>query len=419
MTTHGMLRTFQRHATSASAHGRTHARRCATDRPVPPVRNLWSSQAALNKGHLNESNKALPLPPRTAALPHALDDLLDERERKSRPLPKAAAIAAAVREADEQALAQDTKLAVLGVPMSCGQPLKGTEDGARIARERGLLDMIGELGYETSDAGDIEVTGTRDDDPISYSSCGRVIKNAYSVGQTARQLFEASATLRAMGQLPIVVGGDHSIAGGSVAAALHADPEVGVLWVDAHADLHTPESSPSMNMHGMPLSFLMGLADPENITGFEWMSKYEIPILRPSKLVYVGLRDIDRGERVMLKQLGITAFTMREIDRFGIAKVMDLAMAQLVNSSDSSLHVSFDIDSLCPTWAPSTGTKVFGGLTMREANYITETIAESGALKSLDMVEVNPMLGSNEEDVHRTADMGNQLITSMLGQRLL
>jgi len=377
-------------------------------------RSIWLAAAGLPAEQL----PSIPLPPRLTALPHALNDLLDERQRRLHPLPRAAEIATAVRE-HEADTSRNKSVAVLGVPASDGQPLKGAEDGAKIARERGLLNMISDLGHTTVDAGDVDVVASQPDDPLSYSSCGRLLKNSYSVGRTTRLLYERSIELRLQDQLPVVVGGDHSIAGGSVAAALKADPDVGVLWVDAHADLHTPESSPSMNMHGMPLSFLMGLADPRSVAGMEWMAEYDVPVLKPSRLVYVGLRDIDRGERVMLQQLGITAFTMREIDKHGIAKVMELSLAQLVNSSDSSLHVSFDIDALCPTWAPSTGTTVFGGLTMREANYITESVAETGALRSLDMVEVNPALGSDSKDVERTADMGNMLISSMLGQRLL
>jgi arginase len=180
---------------------------------------------------------------------------------------------------------RNKSVAVLGVPASDGQPLKGAEDGAKIARERGLLNMISDLGHTTVDAGDVDVVASQPDDPLSYSSCGRLLKNSYSVGRTTRLLYERSIELRLQDQLPVVVGGDHSIAGGSVAAALKADPDVGVLWVDAHADLHTPESSPSMNMHGMPLSFLMGLADPRSVAGMEWMAEYDVPVLKPSRLV--------------------------------------------------------------------------------------------------------------------------------------
>jgi len=388
---------------------------------VPPAAHKTRSMPLSTIAATQRAARLRPagvLPPRAAALPHALDALLRERQRHHRPVPCADEIAKSVRahEAEESCT---KSVALLGVPASDGQPLKGAEDGAKIARERGLLEQIRAVGHYTVDCGDIDVIAADPDDPISYSACGRVIKNAASVGRTTRLLFERMVALRMQGQLPVVVGGDHSIAAGSVASALHMDPDVGVLWVDAHADLHTPESSPSMNLHGMPLSFLMGLADPSKVAGLEWMVDYKVPVLKPSRLVYIGLRDIDLAERVMLRQLGITAFTMREVDKFGIAKVMELALAQLVNSFDAALHISFDIDALCPTWAPSTGTSVFGGLTMREANFIAESVAETGAVRSLDMVEVNPALGSDSNDVERTADMGNTIITKMLGHRLL
>lgn len=347
---------------------------------VPPAAHKTRSMPLSTIAATQRAARLRPagvLPPRAAALPHALDALLRERQRHHRPVPCADEIAKSVRahEAEESCT---KSVALLGVPASDGQPLKGAEDGAKIARERGLLEQIRAVGHYTVDCGDIDVIAADPDDPISYSACGRVIKNAASVGRTTRLLFERMVALRMQGQLPVVVGGDHSIAAGSVASALHMDPDVGVLWVDAHADLHTPESSPSMNLHGMPLSFLMGLADPSKVAGLEWMVDYKVPVLKPSRLVCkspslpgrvcqahvavlthsstdIGLRDIDLAERVMLRQLGITAFTMREVDKFGIAKVMELALAQLVNSFDAALHISFDIDALCPTWAPSTG----------------------------------------------------------------
>ena len=316
---------------------------------------------------------------------------------------------------------KSTKLAVLGVPMACGQPLDGTDAGPAIARERGLLGQLEALGYDTVDDGDIAVPGSQDDDPVVLSRDGTVIKNAWSVGETTRKLFLRSSALLSAGRLPVVVGGDHSLGTGSVAAALAANADTGVLWVDAHADLHTPESSPSMNMHGMPLGLLTGLCRPADIVGFEWLDdpQHNIPKLKPERLVYVGLRDVDHAEKVMLKQLGITAFTMRDVDKYGIAHVMDLAMAQLAPSAEAPLHVSFDIDAVCPTWAPATGTTVAGGLSFREANYVTEAVAETGALGSLDMVEVNPTLGQLHEDAAKTADLGNMLITSMLGDSII
>ena len=310
-------------------------------------------------------------------------------------------------------------VALIGVPMSCGQPLQGTENGVNIVRERGLFGMISELGYKVEDTGDLNIIGTQEDDLISYSKCDRIIKNAWSVSQVNYDIFKRSCALHKKDQMPIVIGGDHSIAIGSVAAALHKDPDVGVLWIDAHADIHTPESSPSMNMHGMPLSFLMNITDTRKIKGFEWLYDYNVPTLLSEKLVYIGLRDVDKEERVILKNMGITAFTMHEIDKFGIAKVMELALSQLCHSPNINLHVSFDIDAVCPTVAPATGTAVPGGLSFREANYITECVAETGALRSLDMVEVNPNLNKVNGDAIRTADMANMLIASLLGDTIL
>ena len=313
------------------------------------------------------------------------------------------------------------KAALLGVPIASGQSLNGIEIGPEMLRRRGLSQYINDLRYDMIDLGDLKVIAPHLDDPISLTECGKVIKNAYSVGETTRKLFMKSSALFSAGRLPIILGGDHSLSIGSVAAALHANADIGVLWIDAHADLHTPETSPSMNIHGMPLSFLMGLSHPNDIVGFEWMncSTYSIPKLRPERLVYIGLRDVDYAERIMLKELNIMAFTMKDIDKYGIAHVMELAMAQLRPSPNTPLHVSFDIDAVCPTWAPATGTTVIGGLSFREANYITEVVAETRSLCSLDMVEINPTLGKGYGEEVKTVDLGNILITSLLGNTII
>ena len=317
-----------------------------------------------------------------------------------------------VPEMEDTASITQKMVAVIGVPQSDGQPLGGCEYGAAILRDRGLLEQLAVQGHLVNDDGDITHEERSGSSPTSYSSSGRVIKNAWSVGQTAQKLFERSLALRSNGQLPVVLGGDHSIACGSVAAALAADPNVGVLWVDAHADINTPDSLLSMNMHGMPLSFLMGLVDPSTVAGFEWMAN--VPVLQPHRLVYVGLRDIDEAELVIMRSLGITAFTMHEVNAFGIQNVMAQAMGQLVGNNASTLHVSWDIDAVDPTWAPSTGTSVLGGLSLTEATHMAEVVAATRCLASLDMVEVNPMLGAGLDDANRTADFANTLVTTML-----
>ncbi len=305
------------------------------------------------------------------------------------------------------------RIAVLGVPQSDGQPLGGCEYGAAILRDRGLVQQLMDHGHLVTDEGDIHRAEMSSSGPVSYNSAGRVIKNAWSVGQMAREVFERSLAMRMNGQLPVVLGGDHSIACGSVSAALATDPNVGVLWVDAHADINTPESSLSMNMHGMPLSFLMDLVDATTVPGFEWMAN--VPVLQPHRIVYVGLRDIDDAELVILRSLGITTFTMHDVKTLGIQSIMQQAMRQLVGTTaPSTLHVSWDIDAVDPAWAPSTGTSVTGGLSMSEAGYIADIVAATHALASVDMVEVNPMLGGGVDDANRTADFANTLISSML-----
>lgn len=179
-------------------------------------------------------------------------------------------------------------------------------------------------------------------------------------------------------------------------------------------DINTPQVSESGNIHGMPVAFLMRLIDPLKYPGWEWLAK--VPPLRPQQIVYIGLRDVDAAERIILKDLGITCFSMQHVDKYGIGRVMEMTMDHL---HGRPIHCSYDIDGVDPAIAPSTGTAVRGGLTFREAHYLVEAISESGNLGSLDMVEVNPELGSSPEDARHTVDMGLALISSALGSRIL
>lgn len=220
------------------------------------------------------------------------------------------------------------------------------------------------------------------------------------------------------GKFCLVLGGDHTIGGGSLAGALKARPNTGCIWVDAHADINTPMVSPSGNIHGMPISFLVdGLVDHNTVPGFEWMA--EVPRLNPSKqLVYVGLRDIDSGERKLIRDLGIKAFTMQDVDRYGIGRTMEMAIEHLNKDERRPIHMSYDIDAVDPVVAPSTGTTVRGGLSWREAMYIAESVAETGSLCSLDMVEVNPLLVPGQ-GAAITIEMALELIASALGNKIL
>jgi arginase len=221
----------------------------------------------------------------------------------------------------------------------------------------------------------------------------------------------------AEGKFCLVLGGDHTIGAGTMAGLLSVHPDIGVIWVDAHADINTPTTSNSGNMHGMPISFLMeNLVDTSKIPGLEWITSK--PKLKPDQLVYIGLRDVDAGERRIIKELGIKAFSMQEVDRYGIGKTMEIALDHLCGKKERPLHMSYDIDAVDPQLAPSTGTKVRGGLTWREAHYVAEAAAETNLLMGLDMVEVNPTLAPGK-GVAITVDMAIRLISSALGNRIL
>lgn len=195
-----------------------------------------------------------------------------------------------------------------------------------------------------------------------------------------------------------------------------------MIWVDAHADLNTPSVSESGNMHGMPLGIMMRELTPDRraIPGMAWLEEGpNSPRLSPSALVYVGLRDIDKAERQFIRQLGIKAFTMYDIDHLGIGRVMDLALEHLLkNNPDRPIHLSYDIDAVDPMHAPATGTAVRGGLTYREAHFVAEHVVKSGALASAEIVEVNATL-SDGQGASATIELGHQLVNSMLGEAML
>jgi len=211
-----------------------------------------------------------------------------------------------------------------------------------------------------------------------------------------------------------VLGGDHSLAIGSIAASSTAYEDLCVIWVDAHADINTPKTSPTGNIHGMPVAFLMQL-DMVPVPGFEWLKEKK---LTPERIVYVGLRDVDEGEKEILKQLNIKAFSMTKVEHYGIKQIMQMALDHVCPNRDKPIHLSFDVDGIDPYDVPSTGTPVRGGLTYREARYLCERVCETGQLVSMDIVEVNPKLGSAEE-VRKTVDTAVNLARFAFGQTLL
>ncbi|KAJ0392264.1 hypothetical protein P43SY_006026 [Pythium insidiosum] len=307
-------------------------------------------------------------------------------------------------------------VAIIGAPMTYGQPLLGTDGGPDLLRDAGLHKQLVEIGWSVEETGNLNFVPPRRDDPVIDPTYG-MAKNSFPVGNGLKQISDVFAEKAGQGKFCLVLGGDHTIGAGSLAGMLSVYPDAGFIWVDAHADINTPQLSGSGNMHGMPIAFLMeGLVDSTKVPGFEWIA--DVPKMKPEQLVYIGLRDVDPPERRIIRELGIKAFTMQEVDRFGIGKTMEMALDHLCGKKERPLHMSYDIDAVDPVLAPSTGTKVRGGLTWREANYVAEAAAETNLLCGLDMVEVNPSLAPGH-GAQLTVDMALLLISSALGNRII
>ncbi|KAJ8109573.1 hypothetical protein OPT61_g7358 [Boeremia exigua] len=305
---------------------------------------------------------------------------------------------------------------VVAVGFSGGQPKAGVDAAPMALIEAGLIkELEGDLDLKVTFDGQVHNYAEMlpADDP-DY----RGMKRPKFVSAVTKEVSDQVYNYAKDGKLVLTLGGDHSIAMGTVSGTAKAvrerlGREIAVIWVDAHADINTPETSDSGNIHGMPVAFLTGLAKEDREDCFGWLKPEHM--LSTKKLVYIGLRDIDRGEKKILREHGIKAFSMHDVDRHGIGKVMDMALAWI--GSDTPIHLSFDIDALDPMWAPSTGTAVRGGLTLREGDFIAECVAETGSLIALDLVEVNPSL--DEVGASDTIRAGNSIIRCALGDTLL
>ncbi len=293
-----------------------------------------------------------------------------------------------------------TNIRILGIPLDLGAGRRGVDMGPSALRLAGLASSLQKLGYTVYDHGNVQM-------PVAEAIASENgLHYAETIAETCRQAF---LELKKMpeGDFPIALGGDHSVSLGSVAGVAHAG-RTGVIWVDAHADLNTPQSSPSGNIHGMPLSHLLGNGDERLLTIWGGGA-----ILRPQDLVFIGLRSLDPFERAFIREHSIRAYTMKEIDKRGLAVVAEEATEYL--SDVPRLHVSFDADALDPTIAPGVGTPVPGGLSYREAHLLMELLADSGKVTSLDLVEVNPVL-----DVKNTTGrIMVEMAASLLGKAIL
>jgi len=303
---------------------------------------------------------------------------------------------------------QYKSVSILGVPLGYGSSMAGVDIGPAALRVARLNQRITRLGYSVDDRGDMRL-----ERPRSFPEEGEKLKYVAEISNACEQLAIDVEEILNAGQLPLILGGDHSIAIGSFAGVASyykkREQTIGLIWFDAHADMNTHESTPSGNIHGMPLAALLGYGTPElvNVGGFA-------PKLDPKLCAHVGARDIDPGERELIRKLGVRFFTMREIDERGMSACMDEAIA-IASRGTGGYAVTFDVDALDPGDAPGSGTLVRGGLTYREAHLGMEKIAEAGGMRSLEIVEINTALDVN----NKTAELGVELILSALGKTIL
>lgn len=301
-----------------------------------------------------------------------------------------------------------TKVAVIGAPMDLGAGRRGVDMGPSAVRAAGLYNRLTSLGYDVEDLGNIDVVQPESITP-KLSSARFLPEIATSCTRLAKMVEKAAAD----GKFPIILGGDHSIAVGTIAGmAKHyrkTKRRLGVLWIDAHADMNTPQTSPSGNVHGMPLAVTLGMGPKEltHIGGYA-------PKILPQNAVLIGIRDVDEKESGNVTSSGVTAFTMREVDELGLRAVMRRAI-ETASAGTDGIHLSFDMDSIDPDDAPGVGTPVRGGLTYREAHLAMEILSDSKLLRSIEVVEVNPIL----DTANRTALLAVELIASAMGKRIL
>lgn len=305
--------------------------------------------------------------------------------------------------------AHKSHIAIIGAPLDLGQGRRGVDMGPSAVRVAGLGKRLAALGYSVADIGNIPVAQAEslsDEGPVNAKFVAPI---AESCDKLARLV---TGSLNAL-HTPVVLGGDHSIAAGTVAGVADylrkSNQKTGLLWIDAHADMNTPESSPSGNVHGMPLACCLGKGPAElvNLLGFS-------PKVDAANVALVGIRDVDELERGLLKGTGIRVFTMRDIDERGMRDVIRDAI-NIASKGTAGFHLSLDLDFVDPEFAPGVGTPVRGGATYREAHLAMEMICDSDRMLSMEVVEVNPVI----DQYNRTAELAVELILSALGKKIL
>ncbi len=303
---------------------------------------------------------------------------------------------------------QTKTINIIGFPMDLGADRRGVDMGPSALRIAFLREKLERLGYKVIDSGDIFIQIMEKqkitDSKLKYLT--EILKPSKILASKVEKVLEK-------GQFPLCLGGDHSMALGSIAGissyCKNNNLELGVIWIDAHADMNTDSTTPSGNIHGMPMAASLGLGHEKlvNLFGFS-------PKIKAENCALIGVRSIDPQERLNIKEVGLPVYTMTEVDKKGIHKIITKVIKELKEKVDH-IHVSFDLDSVDPTVAPGVGTPVPGGLSYREAHLIMEAIADSGAMSSLEVTEVNPIL----DDKNKSAVFAAEIIASSLGQRIL
>ncbi|WP_267888724.1 arginase [Bacillus weihaiensis] len=296
-------------------------------------------------------------------------------------------------------------ISIIGVPMDLGQSRRGVDMGPSAIRYAGVVERLEDLDYEIYDCGDIEI-GRRE---TQEEAGGEKLKHLKAVSEANEKLASSVDEVIEKGSFPLVFGGDHSIAIGTLAGVSKHYHNLGVIWYDAHGDLNTADTSPSGNIHGMPLAVSLGIGHPAltNILDYS-------PKVKPENIVIIGARSLDEGERVLIREKGIKVYTMHEIDRLGMTKVMEEAIEYLKERTDG-VHLSLDLDGLDPSDAPGVGTPVLGGISYRESHLAMEILEESKIITSAEFVEVNPILDHG----NKTAGVAVALMGSLFGEKLL
>ncbi len=305
-------------------------------------------------------------------------------------------------------MAQSRKIDVMGCSMDLGAGRRGVDMGPSALRVAQIGKRLAELGHTVTDLGDVPV------EVVETQEMGKVnARYLSSIRPACEKLAELVAESLSKGHTPLVLGGDHSINIGTMAGYARAfkgsEKGIGMIWIDAHADMNTPETSPSGNIHGMPLATALGYGEPSLVNMLE-----DGPHIEASNVVLIGIRDVDMAERKLVKESGIRTYTMRDIDERGFGEVMHEAVRHLKRNTEG-FHVTFDADGLDPEVAPGVGTPVKGGISYREAHLAMEIVAESGGMIGFELSEVNPLL----DQFNRTAEMLTELTLSAFGKTIL